>query len=273
MRLGSEGSGASARGAGGMSPAARAHHVGRRREGAAFGNASSSASTKTQPNSGVSQPCGDPDGQPVWTALPRSAEQRRSGPVPRLLRTALVLRGPHRPRLARLEQLQAPSGGRYGAEGHLWPTEHVGLAVQLGFSSSDVRQEQISGVTSLPASVWWLGGSAAFKLTPADLANDVRLRVGAGYVQHNGLAFRPYSSPSSVTALAGIGATWPLGPSFRVAVGLDSYFYSLQLTDTLGTRYRSRFQSDMVARIGVLWSPPVKEAVPNPRMELAGTAK
>jgi len=138
-------------------------------------------------------------------------------------------------------------------EAVLWLSSRVGVGAQVGWSPSDVRQEGESADTSLPASLQWLGGFLALKVTPRHLTNDLRLRAGVGYLRHRGGAFALYNFPSSTTALLGIETTFPLGRRVRIAAGLDAYVYSLQLTDTLGTRYEKRAQTDLLGRVGLHW--------------------
>jgi hypothetical protein len=140
-----------------------------------------------------------------------------------------------------------------GAEATLWLTPRLGVGTTVSWSPSDVRQQAISPDTSLPASVLLIGGFFSLRLTPAQLANDVRLRAGVASLAHLGDAFAPYRHPRSLTCLLGIEATLPLASQFRVAGGLDLHLYSFQLTDTLGTQYQKRFMTDLVARVGVQW--------------------
>ena len=144
-----------------------------------------------------------------------------------------------------------------GGEAHLWIGEHFGLVAQLGASPSDVRKTETraTGFGVAPASVRWLSAALAWRIAPLDLANDLRFRAGAGFVQHRGAAFARYDFPQAVTGLLGIEATWPLRAAVRVLAGIDGYVYPHRLTDTLGVQYRERLQVNVVAKIGVLWVP------------------
>jgi len=150
-----------------------------------------------------------------------------------------------------------------GIDVGFWSKEDpLGFTVQFGMSSSDVRQEAISGDTSLPASVWWIGAALAYKVVPRNEKNDVRFRAGLGYLHHGGSAFEPYGSKGSLTGLLGLEATMPLRPGLLVFGGADGHLYSLQLTEP-GASYESRFQTDIIARIGVRWSSVERKAEPN----------
>ena len=141
-----------------------------------------------------------------------------------------------------------------GAEANVWLTSRVGLGALIGWSLSAVRQETATRAdTSLSAPVLLLGGFLAHKFNLSHQNGDVRLRAGAGYLHHGGAAFSPYGHPASVTGLMGIETSLPLRPTLRLMGGLDASLYSLQLTDTFGTRYERRFQADLLGRVGLLW--------------------
>ena len=143
-----------------------------------------------------------------------------------------------------------------GAEANIWLTPRVGLGALIGWSPSAVRQESATlADTSLSAPVQLFGMFLALKFNLSHLNGDVRARAGAGYLRHMGAAFAPYGHPGSLTGLVGIEATLPLRRALRLTGGLDAYLYSLQLTDTFGTRYEHRFQADLLARVGLMWVP------------------
>ena len=148
------------------------------------------------------------------------------------------------------------SGLAWGGDARLWFTQRAGLQLQIASASSRVGGGNTPGgpVSSTPARV--LTASVQVLYTVATAARGTRLWIGGGVgvVRHGGAAYAPYGAPAQLATVLGLGSAIPIGRHLNATVGLTTFLYSIDVSDSAGTTLEHGAQVDPLVHAGLAWS-------------------
>jgi hypothetical protein len=141
-----------------------------------------------------------------------------------------------------------------GAQGTFWLDSRLGLSIQWGTASSAVRTRAEFGVQEAeqPARVSAGALQLLVPLQVPSLQGRVHVGAGVGLMRRSGDFYEAYDRPRNVAGVLGLGSNFALSRQVHLMLGLQSSLYSLQLRQTGGDTFDSSFQTDFLARVGVL---------------------
>jgi len=148
------------------------------------------------------------------------------------------------------------SGLAWGGETRLWFAQRAGLQLQIASASSMVGGGNTPGgpVPSTPSRV--LTASLQALYTVATTPHGARLWIGGGLgvVRHGGAAYAPYGAPVQLATALTLGSAIPIGRHLKATVGLTTFLYSIDVSDSAGTSLEHGAQVDPLVHAGLVWS-------------------
>ncbi len=148
------------------------------------------------------------------------------------------------------------SGLAWGGEARVWFTQRAGLQLQIASASSMVAGGQTPGgpVPSTPASVLTASVQALYNVVPTPHRARLWIGGGLGVVRHGGAAYAPYGAPAQLATALGLGSVIPIGRHLNATVGLTTFLYSIDVSDSAGTSLEHGAQVDPILHAGLAWS-------------------
>lgn len=148
------------------------------------------------------------------------------------------------------------SGVAWGGEARLWLSHRAAVQLQVASASSMVGGGNTPGGTfpSRPARV--LTASAQALYSVATTAHGARVWIGGGLgvVRHGGTAYAPYDAPAQLATVLGLGSAIPIGGHLNATVGVTTFLYSIDVSDSAGTALEHGAQVDPLLHAGLAWS-------------------
>lgn len=142
-----------------------------------------------------------------------------------------------------------------GAKAGVWLGRHIGLAIQWGTASSTVRtRDEASREMEQPARVSLTAVQLLVPLQVASLGGrgQARLSGGVGQVRRSGEFYEAYDRVKDVAGIVGVGSDFAVAGPAHVTLDIEAYLYSLQLQQPGSSPFDSRFQTDVLARVGLV---------------------
>jgi hypothetical protein len=141
-----------------------------------------------------------------------------------------------------------------GAQGTFWLDSRIGLSIQWGTASSTVRTREEFGTQESEESARVSAGALQLlvPLQVPSLQGRAHVGAGVGLMRRSGDFYEVYERPTNVAGVLGLGSNFALSRQVHLMLGFQSYLYSLQLRQTGGDTFDSSFQTDFLARVGVL---------------------
>ncbi len=137
------------------------------------------------------------------------------------------------------------------------PGDLSGLAWgEIASASSMVAGGQTPGgpVPSTPASVLTASVQALYNVVPTPHRARLWIGGGLGVVRHGGAAYAPYGAPAQLATALGLGSVIPIGRHLNATVGLTTFLYSIDVSDSAGTSLEHGAQVDPILHAGLAWS-------------------
>lgn len=144
------------------------------------------------------------------------------------------------------------SGVAWGAQGRIWLTPRWGLQLQLAAASSSVGGGATPGglFPPTPAQVFTASGQVLFKLISFHGA-QAWCSGGPGLIRHGGTAYSRYGSPTQFATTLGLASAIPLGHRLSIDLGVTTFLYNLDVSDSVGTSLEHGFQVDPLLHLGL----------------------
>ena len=73
-------------------------------------------------------------------------------------------------------------------------------------------------------------------------------------MRHGGAAYAPYGAPAQLATALGLGSAIPIGLHLNATVGLTTFLYSIDVSDSAGTSLEHGAQVDPLVHVGLAWS-------------------
>jgi hypothetical protein len=152
-------------------------------------------------------------------------------------------------------QSRQGSAALVGAKAAVWLGRRVGLGVQWGTASSTVRtRDETSIQMEQPAR---LSFGAVQLLIPLEIASlerrgRARLSGGVGLVRRSGEFYDAYDDSESTAGVLGVGSDFAVAGPAHLTLDFEAYLYSLQLRQPGIEPFESGFQTDLLARVGLV---------------------
>jgi hypothetical protein len=94
-------------------------------------------------------------------------------------------------------------------------------------------------------------------LIPLEIASlerrgRARLSGGVGLVRRSGEFYDAYDDPESTAGVLGVGSDFAVAGPAHLTLDFEAYLYSLQLRQPGSERFESGFQTDLLARVGLV---------------------
>ncbi|MFL5402409.1 MAG: hypothetical protein ACJ8BF_06285 [Gemmatimonadales bacterium] len=168
-------------------------------------------------------------------------------------RVFLPIIGPLGDPLVRAQRTGVALGGALT----VWLAPRIGTRLHVMTATSKVAttNSQVTAQDPIPSRVTMLGGDLLFTVGRVGRVNQVYLSAGGSLVQRSGKAYEGFSGTSDLAGTLGLGSSRTLNRHLRLQADVQMLLYRLGLTNPSGQRYPSRFQSDMLAYIGVVFQP------------------
>jgi hypothetical protein len=148
-------------------------------------------------------------------------------------------------------------GAAWGGVGRIWLAPRLGLQLQITTSSSTVGGGATPGgdFPGTAARVFTASAQGVCALLAAPRSITLWLSAGAGLVGHGGAAYARYGSPVQLATVLGFGSAVPMGSHLIANVGVSTFLYNIDVSDSTGTSLEHGFQVDPVlhAGLGVRW--------------------
>jgi hypothetical protein len=148
------------------------------------------------------------------------------------------------------------SGAAWGGEARLWLTQRAGLQLQIAAASSTVGGGNTPGgpASSTPARVLTASAQALYTVPPCAHTARIWIGGGLGVVRHGGAAYAPYRAPTQLATVLGLGSAIPIGRHLNATVGVTTFLYSIDVSDSAGTALEHGAQVDPLVHAGLAWS-------------------
>jgi hypothetical protein len=157
--------------------------------------------------------------------------------------------------------IQLPASSRQstaalaGAKAAIWIGAPVGLAVQWGTASSAVRtRDEASREMEQPARVTVGAVQLLVPLKAPFLRGrgHVHASGGIGLMRRSGEFYEVYDDVRNASGIVGLGSDIAISGPVHVTLDFEAYLYSLQLRQPGTTPLESSFQTDLLARLGLV---------------------
>jgi len=148
-------------------------------------------------------------------------------------------------------------GVAWGGQGRVWLTPRFGVQFQIASASSTVGGGSTPGGSfpGTPARVLTTSAQVLWGLSATPHDAQLWLSTGAGLVRHGGKAYQRYGSPVQLATALGFGAALPLGSHLAADLGVATFLYNIDVSDSTGTSLEHGLQVDLLFHAGVslLW--------------------
>ncbi|HET6777278.1 MAG TPA: hypothetical protein VFH26_00135 [Gemmatimonadales bacterium] len=147
------------------------------------------------------------------------------------------------------------TAGVVGAKAAIWLGSHIGLGLQVGKVSSSARTRDEGSREMEQAARITLG--AVQLLVPLRIPSlqgrgHAHLSGGLGLIRRTGEFYETYDRVRNAAGIVGVGSDFAIAGPVNVTLDFEAYLYSLHLQQSGDTRFESDFQTDLLARVGLV---------------------
>jgi hypothetical protein len=156
-----------------------------------------------------------------------------------------------------LVTLAQRTGFALGGAATVWLSPRFGARLHLITAMSDVAATNSNVIGQKPVSsrVTVLGGEALFRVRRLDTGTQVYVSAGGSRIARSGKAYQGFSGTTDLAGTLGVGSSISLNRRLSLQGDVQTLLYRLGLTDASGDRYRSAFQTDLLAYVGLVFQP------------------
>jgi hypothetical protein len=147
------------------------------------------------------------------------------------------------------------AGFALGGAVAVWTGSRVGFRFHVLSAKTDVAvaNPEFRGQDATPSRITVLGGEVLFQLRKlSGTGTQVYMDAGVSHVTRAGAAYEGFSGTKDPAGSLGLGSTFRLGNNIGLRGDVRTLLYQLGLTNQLGQRFRTKFQTDLLAYLGLV---------------------
>lgn len=150
------------------------------------------------------------------------------------------------------------TGVAWGGQVRAWFTEKFGIQLQVASASSAVGggNTPAGPVPSTPARVLTASAQGLYVVSAPSRRARLWVSAGAGLLRHGGAAYARYGAPVQAATALGLGSAIPMSRHLRANIGVTTFFYYIDVSDSAGTSLEHGFQVDPLIHAGLSWAWP-----------------
>jgi hypothetical protein len=147
------------------------------------------------------------------------------------------------------------AGPTVGAQARLWLGNRLGIQMEATAAYSQVGggNTPAGPLPATSARVYIGTTQLLYDLMGSNRRSRLWLSGGVGVVNHGGEAYLTYQRRTHLAGALGLGASVPIGPKFRFALGLTTLAYGMDVRDALGNQVEHGTQFDAQLQTGLSW--------------------
>jgi hypothetical protein len=147
------------------------------------------------------------------------------------------------------------AGFALGGSVAVWASPRFGFRFHVLSSKTDVAlaNTDLRGQDPSPSRITVLGGEVLLQLRKlSGTGTQVYMDAGVSHVTRSGAAYEGFSGTKDLAGSLGLGSTFRLGNHLGLRGDVRTLLYQLGLTNESGQRFRNKFQTDLLAYLGLV---------------------